>query len=188
MNGKTLDFVLMSFVRLSLPSCLGKSKQSIYFHLSMILRETSTGSQRHKLYLLHQTPPSPSTYVGRLCVCRLREAALTWFLGATLRNFLTPRSVLKIMTGSSNNFPTSHLHNITIIITTITIITIIVTTIITTPAPLRPNPKDHAWIILPPPVEQQLSNTTFVSAVTKQVSELKGNICKFDFSGLDQEK
>ena len=177
MNGKTLDFVLMSFVRLPLPSCLGKSKQSIYFHLSMILRETSTGSQRHKLYLLHQTPPSPSTYVGRLCVCRLREAALTWFLGATLRNFLTPRSVLKIMTGSSNNFPTSHLHNITIIITTITIITIIVTTItiitiiavtiITTPAPLRPNPKDHAWIILPPPVEQQLSNVTLASAVTK---------------------
>ena len=50
MNGKTLDFVLMSFVRLPLPSFLGKSKQSIYFHLSMIhimdeLRETSTGSK-----------------------------------------------------------------------------------------------------------------------------------------------
>ena len=135
MNGKSLDFVLYLSEDLPPPSCLGKFKQSIYFHLSMIhivdeLRETSTSSRCHKMYLLRQTPTSPSTYVGRLCVRQLREAALTWFLGATLRNFLTPRSVLKIMTGSSNNFPTSHLHNITIIVTTITIITITIITII----------------------------------------------------------
>ena len=174
MNGKSLDFVLYLSEDLPPPSCLGKFKQSIYFHLSMIhivdeLRETSTSSRCHKMYLLRQTPTSPSTYVGRLCVRQLREAALTWFLGATLRNFLTPRSVLKIMTGSSNNFPTSHLSCTTSPSSSPPSLSSpsLSSPSSSTPAQLRRNPKDHAWIILPPPVEQQLSKVTLASSEKK---------------------
>ena len=147
-------------------------------HIVDELRETLTSSQRHKVYLLHLTPTSPSTYVGRLCVCRLREAALTWFLGATLRNFLTPP-----VGRSSRSWPgrptTSRHHTCTTSPSSSPpslSLSSSSSPSSSTPAQLRRNPKDHAWIILPPPVEQQLSNITLASAVTRQVLELKGNM------------